>query len=158
MMSRVQNEIAVESIAAADIRPLFPLVRAVEPGLLWPQWDRYARRVARSGPRAKEGIVVARRRGHAMPCGAVCYRLDRDLRLGSVLTAEHFIAVDLLYPHAVLAALAMALDELAKRFGCDAIRSILHDRDPKIAEDLGGAGHNRDGLMLTKSCTGVRLR
>ena len=87
MMSRVQNEIAVESIAAADIRPLFPLVRAVEPGLLWPQWDRYARRVARSGPRAKEGIVVARRRGHAMPCGAVCYRLDRDLRLGSVLTA-----------------------------------------------------------------------
>lgn len=158
MTSRVQNEITVESITAADIRPLFPLVQAVEPGLLWSQWDRYARRLARINPRTKEGIVVARRRSHIMPCGAVCYRLDRDLRFGSVLTAEHFIAVDLLYPDAVLAALATALDELARRFGCTAIRAIVHDRDPKIAEDLGGAGHNREGLTLTKNCTGIRLR
>lgn len=140
----------VEALAAGDIRPLFPLVQAVEPGLLWSQWDRYARRMVKASPRAKEGIFVARRRGQVHPCGAVCFRLDRDLRHGLVLTAEHFIAVDLLYPQAVLAALAQALDALADRFHCAAVRAILHESDAMVADNLGIVGHNRDGLMLTK--------
>jgi hypothetical protein len=150
MNSRIRNDVTVEALTAGDIRPLYPLVMAVEPGLLWPQWDRYARRMVRTMPRAKEGIVVARRRGHALPCGAVCYRLDRDLRHGLVLTAEHFVAIDLLYPQAVLAALAQALDDLADRFDCAAIRSVVHDRDVTVADNLSIIGHNRDGLMLTK--------
>jgi hypothetical protein len=150
MTSHARNDVVVQPIVAGDIRPLFPLVQAIEPGLLWPQWDRYARRMLKEKLRTKEGIVVARRRGQMMPCGAVCYRLDRDLRYGSVLTAEHFIAIDLLYPQVVLEALAAALDELADRLGCPVIRSIVHDRDQKIADDLKDVGHLRDGLMLAK--------
>ena len=146
----MRNDVVVEAITAGDIRPLYPLVVATEPGLLWSQWDRYARRLVRVSPRAKEGILVARRRGHLMPCGAVCYRLDRDLRYGLMLTAEHFVAIDLLYPQAVLAALAAALDGIADRFGCAAIRSVLHDRDVTVAENLSIVGHSRDGLTLTK--------
>ncbi|MCB8880690.1 hypothetical protein ACELLULO517_10645 [Acidisoma cellulosilytica] len=150
MNSRTRNDVVVEALTAGDIRPLYPLVLAVEPGLLWSQWDRYARRMVRARPPVREGIIVARRRGHPMPCGAVCYRRDRDLRHGLVLTAEHFVAIDLLYPQAVLTALARALDELADRFDCAAIRSVVLDRDRAVAENLGVVGHNRDGLMLTK--------
>jgi hypothetical protein len=150
MNSRLRNEVMVEGLAPGDIRPLYPLVLAAEPGLLWPQWDRYAKRMVRNGPRAREGILVARRLRQALPCGAVCYRLDRDLRHGLVLTAEHFVAIDLLYPQIVLTALAQALDGLADRFDCAAIRSVVHDRDAAVAENLGVIGHSRHGLMLTK--------
>ena len=145
-----QNDVVVQPIAAGDIRPLFPLIQAVEPGLLWSQWDRYARRLARGRASAKEGIIVARRRGQKHPCGVVCYRRQGDLRYGSVLTAEHFVAIDLLYPQAVLAALAGALDDLAAGFGCAAIRSIVRKSDTDIVDELRMAGHSDDGRTLTK--------
>jgi hypothetical protein len=102
---------------------------------------------------------VARRRGHTLPCGAVHYRLDRNLRYGQLLTAEHFIAIDLLYPHAVLTALFEALDGVATACGCSAMRSILHENGHDRGHDSGAdlldrlsvAGHRRDGMTLTKT-------
>ena len=107
--------------------------------------------------------MVARRRGHSLPCGAVHYRLERNLRYGQLLTAEHFIAIDLLYPQAVLAALFEALDDIATKCGCSAMRSILHDSGHDNGHDSGhdsGAdlldrlcitGHRRDGMTITKT-------
>jgi hypothetical protein len=145
-----QNDVVVQAIVPADIRPLFPLIQAVEPGLVWSQWDRYARHLARGRARSKDGIIVARRRCQTHPCGAVCYGQQRDLRYGLMLTAEHFVAVDLLYPEVVLAALASALDDLAARFNCAAIRSIVRKSDADIVEELRMAGHRDDGRTLTK--------
>jgi hypothetical protein len=150
MTPLAHTDIAVQPLAGGDIRPLYPLILAVEPGLQWSQWDRYARRLAKPKARPKEGIIVARRRGHAHPCGAVCYRQDHNLRFGLVLTAEHFIAVDLLYPQAVLAALAAALEGVAQKLGCTAIRSIVRTSDGQTIEELSMAGHRDDGRLLTK--------
>jgi hypothetical protein len=144
-------DVLVEPIAPGDIRPLFPLMRAVDPELNLSAGLRYSRRMTRTKSGARAGIMVARRRGHKLPCGAVHYRLDRNLRYGQMLTAEHFIAIDLLYPHAVLAALFGALDEIATECGCNAMRSILHDSRADLLEKLCVAGHRRDGMMLTKS-------
>jgi hypothetical protein len=145
-------DLLVKPITLGDIRPLFPLMQAAEPGLQLSDWLIYARRMTKPKAGTKAGIAVARRRDQAMPCGAVCYRLDRDLRFGSLLTAEHFIALDLLYPQAVLSALFDALDGLAETLGCSAIRSIVHDGRSDILENLSIAGHRRDGMTLTKSC------
>jgi hypothetical protein len=68
-----------------------------------------------------------------------------------MLTAEHFIAIDLLYPHAVLAALFAALDAFAAASGCNAMRAILQDSRADLLDKLGVAGHRRDGMTLTKS-------
>ena len=99
--------------------------------------------------------MVARRRGHSLPCGAVHYRLERNLRYGQLLTAEHFIAIDLLYPQAVLAALFEALDDIATKCGCSAMRSILHDSGHDSGADLLDrlciTGHRRDGVTITKT-------
>jgi hypothetical protein len=145
-------EILVEPSKLGDIRPLFPLMQAIEPGLPLAAWLGYARRIMKPKAGPKGGIAVARRRGQSMPCGAVCYRLDWDLRFGSLLTAEHFIALDLLYPKAVLTALFDALDRRAAELNCSAIRSIVHDGHSEVLDTLQVAGHRRDGLTLTKTC------
>jgi hypothetical protein len=124
MKAKTVAEVLVEPITPGDVRPLFPLMRAVEPNLQLSAWLGYSRRMTKAKAGARAGIMVARRRGHSLPCGAVHYRLDRNLRYGQLLTAEHFIAIDLLYPHAVLVA--------------------LFDR-------LCVAGHRLDGMTLTKN-------
>lgn len=152
MEKLAQQRMVVQPMQIGDVRPLFPLVQAQDATLTWPRWQSYAKRVARSRVGAREGILVARRSGHALPCGAVCYRLDHDLRFGRVLTVEHVIALDLLDPRLVRSALTAALESLAIELGCDIIRSILSDHDAELVEELRLAGHNEDGLTLTKQC------
>jgi hypothetical protein len=171
MNAMTMADVLVGPIAAGDIRPLYPLMQAAEPDLKLSAWLSYSRRMTKAKIGARAGIMVARRRGHTLPCGAVHYRLDRNLRYGQLLTAEHFIAIDLLYPHAVLTALFEALDGVATACGCSAMRSILHENGHDSGHDSGRdsghdrghdsgadlldrlsvAGHRRDGMTLTKT-------
>lgn len=152
MDNREQQRMVVQPIQIGDVRPLFPLVQAQEAGLTWFQWQAYAKRVAKSHRMAREGILVARRSGQPLPCGAVCYRIDRDLRFGRILTVEHVIALDLLYPQSVRSALTAALERLALNLGCNIIRAIVPDHHAEVAEELRKAGHSEDGRTLTKHC------
>ena len=151
MNSMTLPNVLVEPITSGDIRPLFPLMHAAEPELKLSTWLSYSRRMTKAKRGARAGIMVARRRGQSLPCGAVHYRLEQNLRYGQLLTAEHFIAIDLLYPQAVLAALLEALDAIAKDCGCGAMRSILHDRRSDLLDKLCVAGYRREGMTLTKS-------
>lgn len=152
MDTRAEQGVSVQPIQIGDVRPLFPLVQARNPSLSWARWRAFAGRIARSKPGARNGILVARRVGQAMPCGAICYHLDQDLRFGRIITVEQFIAMDLLYPQRVRSALANALESRAVAMGCDVIRSILPDGDTEIVEELRKAGHSTDGRTLTKHC------
>jgi hypothetical protein len=151
MNAMMLADVLVKPITVGDIRPLFPLMRAVEPEIKLSAWIRYSRSMTKAKAGARAGIIVARRRGHNLPCGAVHYRVDRNLRYGQLLTAEHFIAIDLLYPNKVLAALFEALDAIAVDYGCSAMRSILRDTKPEVLDNLSVAGHRRDGMTLTKN-------
>jgi hypothetical protein len=64
------------------------------------------------------------------------------------LIADHFVAVDLLEPGAVLGALVEELDCLAKRLGCQAVRSLVHGGAPAVAGGLYAAGHRPEGASL----------
>lgn len=152
MDARAQQRVIVLPIQVGDVRPLYPIIQARNPALSWTRWQAYARRVARSKKGAREGILVARRASQALPCGAVCYRIGHDLRFGRIVTVEHFIAIDLLYPQLVRSALAVALERLAVDLGCEAIRSIVPEADADVAEELRLAGHRDDGRTLTKYC------
>lgn len=145
-----QLEIVVQPMQIGDVRPLFPLIQARDPGLVWSRWQSYAKRVAKSKPGSREGILVARRSGRMLPCGAACYRLDHDLRFGRILTVEHLVAVDLFHPQVVRAALAKALEMVAMDLGCDVIRAILPEGDAETAEALRLSGHRQDGRTLAK--------
>ena len=103
--------------------------------------------------------MTVRREGRTFPCGLFCYRVADDLELGKVLTADHFVAVDLLDPCAVLGALVEELDILGKRLGCQAVRSLVHGGvhggAPPVAYGLYVAGHRpEDATPLLKRLPG----
>jgi hypothetical protein len=143
------SELTVQPFVAGDMRTVFPLMRQVDPSLDLKRWMLFARPlIGRRDGRA--GILVARRAKNRFPCGAVCFHVTRDLQLGAVLTAEHFITLDLLYPQAVLTALSTALDEVAARLHCSAVRAIVRSSSAAIADDLSRAGLGHDGVTLLR--------
>jgi hypothetical protein len=141
---------AVETLRPDQIRSVFPLIREAIPGLDLQAWIRFARQLVGTRRGEQSGIVTARRAARSFPCGLFCYRVDNDLEHGRVLIAEHFVAVDLLEPDAVLDALVRELEALAKRLGCTAIRSVVHGPEAAVAGGLSAAGHAPEGALLLK--------
>lgn len=144
------SRFAVETLQPDQIRAVYPLIREVMPATSLQAWLRFARQLTAARRGGQAGIVAARRQGRDFPCGLVCYRLDNDLEHGRVLIAEHFVAVDLLDPAAVLAALVTELEALAERLHCTAIRSVVHGGEDGIAGGLSAAGHALEGSLLLK--------
>jgi hypothetical protein len=109
---RIMADLIIELLERDQIRSVYPLIREAVATIDLSTWLRFARQLA--GPRRAGhcGIVTVRREGRTFPCGLFCYRVEEDLKLGKVLTADHFVAVDLLDPGAVLAALVEELDVL----------------------------------------------
>ena len=92
----------VRSLPPDQVLAVYPLVREVVPELDAGAWVRFARVLLSPKRAGQGGIVAAWRPGRSFPCGLVCYRVENDLLRGRVLVAEHFVAVDLLDPQAVL--------------------------------------------------------
>jgi hypothetical protein len=137
-----------EVLSQNQIRSVYPLVREAVPSLDLSAWLRFARQLTGARRGEQCGIVTARRFGRALPSGLFCYRVEHDLKLGRVLIADHFVAVDLLDPAAVLAALVQELDALARRLECQAVRSLVHGGVPDLDDGLFAAGHRPDDAAL----------
>jgi hypothetical protein len=140
---------SVEPLPRDQVRAVYPLIREAIPGLSLTAWLHFAQNATSARRSGQAGIIVARRQGHDFPSGLFCYRVDPDPALGKILVAEHFVAVDLLHPHDVLAALVAELDALGERLGCKAVRSIVHQED--VEGGLAQAGHATMGSILGKS-------
>jgi hypothetical protein len=138
-------DLIVELLSRDQIRSVFPLIREAAATIDLSTWMRFARQLTAPRRAGQCGIVTARRESRTFPCGLFCFRVEDDLTLGKVLTADHFVAVDLLDPDAVLAALVQELDVLAKRLGCAAVRSLVHGGAPTVAGGLYAAGHRPEG-------------
>jgi hypothetical protein len=141
-------DLLVEPFNRDDVRLLFPLMQMAEPDLDLPRWMHFAAKLARRRD-GRAGILVARRHVRRYPCGSVCFRAVEDLHYGSVLLAEHFVAVDPIDPHSVLKALTQRLDQLAQELGCGAVRVITPDGHASV--ELRRAGHNGEGVVLLKA-------
>ena len=99
-----------EELPADLAGTVFPLLREAIPGLLLPVWLRFARRASAPRRAGQAGIMVVRRAPRPMPCGLFIWRRDDDLEHGAVLVAEHLVAIDLLDPEPVTAALVQELE------------------------------------------------
>jgi hypothetical protein len=138
----------IEVLSRDQIRSVYPLVREAVPTLDLATWLRFARHLTSPRRPGQCGIVAARRETRLFPSGLFCYRVDDDLKLGKVLVADHFVAVDLLDPAAVLAALVEELDSLGKRLACQAVRSLVHGGARELEGGLYAAGHRPDNASL----------
>jgi hypothetical protein len=141
----------ITTLTADDICSVFPLIRESVPGLELSAWLRFARPLADPRRSDHAGVMVARRVERNLPCGLFCYRVDQDLECGRVLIAEYIVAIDLLDPDAVLAALVRELELLGQRLGCRAVRSLVHGSKSPVTGGLAAAGHAPEGSVLLKS-------
>lgn len=139
---------SVGPLDARDARAVFPLIREASPAVALPRWLSYVRQVTSGRLAGQAGIVVARRVGRPYPCGLFCYRVENDLERGRVLTADHFVAVDLLDPAAVLDALVAELEALGARLGCSAVRGVVHGTQTDLAGGLSAAGHALEASLF----------
>jgi hypothetical protein len=138
----------IEVLSRDQIRSVYPLVREAVPTIDLVTWLRFAWQLTRTRRGARCGIIVARREARLFPSGLFCFRVEDDLQLGRILIADHFVAVDLLDPGAVLAALVGELDRLAKRLDCQAVRSLVHGGAPGLEDGLHAAGHQPEEASL----------
>ena len=143
--------ISITPLVAAEIDIAFPLARAAVPGLDAASWRAHARAALSAARQGRGGIMVARRAGRPHPCGLVCYRRERELGRGAVLTASHFVALDILDPGPVLAALVAALEALARELGCGAVRATVAPGNREVGVVLQAAGHRPEGETLVKA-------
>jgi hypothetical protein len=146
------EEFTARTVAPEQVRTLFPLMREAVPELDLKTWLAFARRLTAGRRRERAGIVAVTRRGRNMPCGAFIYRCQRNLP-GAELVAEHFVALDVLYPDAVMQALVAELDALAQRLGCASIRVLVAGDASLLQDGLEAAGLRPQAVALRKSVT-----
>src|SRR6185437_5625572 len=109
-MSEQSPDFIAEELMRDQVRSVYPLIREAVPAIDLPSWLRFAQQLTAPRRGGQCGIIAVRRGGRAFPSGLFCYRVEGDLKLGKVLIAEHFVAIDLLDSGAVLAALVEGLD------------------------------------------------
>jgi len=146
----VMSSFIVRPLPPEQILSVYPLVRETMPDVDLAAWTAFARRLS-GRRRTQAGIMAAYRQGRPFPCGLFCFQVDKALPQGRVLTAEYFVAVDLLDPRPVLTALVAELDALGQRLGCNAVRSVVHGGEQEIAGGLFAAGHAPEASMLLKA-------
>lgn len=147
-------DLVLETLGPEQVWTVYPLISAADPSITLVGWLRYARQAAGRG-HARRGVLVARRPALRHPSGAVCYRSERHVRHGVLLTAEHYVALDIVQPEAVLAALVAGLDRVAETLGCAAIRSVVHGAGAALADKLREAGHQVEAVTYTRLLPGA---
>ena len=139
----------VHKLAPEDAHTAYPLVREAEPGVALQSWLGFVRRTARPAL-IRTGIRVATRDGQRFPSGLFCYRCHCDLSLGDVVTADYFVAVDILDPTPVVSALVRALEQLGEALRCDAVRSMVHSHACLLRGCLESEGHRLETTNFVK--------
>ena len=150
--------IRIEPLTAARILQVFPLIREAVPQVRLEEWTRFAR--ARTSSRSRDcvGIRVATVRTNPYPSGLYSYRVETQLLLGSVLVADHFVAIDLLDARPVLDRLIADLEIMAAQLGCNEVRSIVQYRSTQAVQPLFAAGFHPPGMVFGKTLLGSGFR
>lgn len=115
-----------------EIDQAFPLVQAVMPDFTLSHWKHYASDLGSSADQINlensrsQGIVAVRSDLDYLH-GLFCYRVDEDAVLGRLLWIDTFVALDFLDGMRAAGALLMAMEKLARKHMCSAIRACLTD-------------------------------
>ena len=137
----------------------FPIARAAVPGLTLERWRAFAgESVAVADRAAPPGIMVVENdRGYIQ--GLCTYRLQHDMRHGTILTVDDLVALDLVDDGQIVSTLVDALEARARAFGCSAIRlHVAEDaqarpNSPVLYELLKRTGHAVDAVRMVKPVT-----
>lgn len=152
----MERRFTVKPLPAGRIDAVFPLVRAAMPGLTLAQWRQFAADAATptESAIAPGVLIVENERGYIQ--GFCTFRLQRDLRHGTVVAVDDLVVLDLVNGEAAAVALVHALEERARQLGCGAVQLHLEEDlrtrhvAPTLCEYLKREGHAVDAVRLVK--------
>ncbi len=153
------RNLQVKQLTADRLQQAFPLLQSLDPGLSLDRWLAYARSLVGApccseGPQESGVMSIENEQGYIT--ALFTYRCFEDLRHGRLLTAENFVALDLLDPETCAHALSEALEHLAAHLSCDAVHSLISESEARgagagvMASVLKARGHLDRGRLLCK--------
>ncbi len=149
------TDFVIERLTPSQTHLVYPIVREAFPGITLQARQRFVRRATARRSDVREGVMCARRPSRSSPSGLFCYRHGHDIQHGSLLTADHILAFDLLDSVPVIRALIRPIEALGRQLGCNAIRSVIHAETASLLSDLFGDGPVVAATSLTKPLTAV---
>lgn len=149
------RSLTIEPLSADRIDQAYPLIQMVRPSLSFDGWRTHAGRLLARGD---SGILVlSDPRGLIL--GLVCWQVTEDANHGRTLTAEDFVALDIVDPHRVAEVLADALEATAREVGCEAVHTnvacVGGAGAGRLVERLRGLGHHMESFRLCKQLSRV---
>jgi hypothetical protein len=138
-----------------DIGAVYPLVHTTLPEIEFVTWQSFARRLVGDDAPAFSG-VVGQRNAAGYICGLFAFRADRDLRHGTVLAVDLFIALDLVSEGEATHALLLAAEAKARELSCRAVHIRVDAAQKSIADRIAATGHRREGALFCR-CLEVAL-
>lgn len=127
----------------------YPIVHTLLPALSVEAWRRYANAlIADSDP--GRGVMTAQHGGYIR--GLFCHWPDRSLQHGDMLMVDNFSVMDLFDPQGATHTLVEAMEEIAARYGCGAIHTLLSDHRPtSLHGHFQAQGHRVIKVVLYKA-------
>jgi hypothetical protein len=141
----------VRPLRLSDIRTAYPLIRQAIPRLDFKEWRQFAQRAADPRYSHKHGVIVVQRYQRPHPSGLFCYAKEFDLNHGQILSARHFVVLDLFCAEALMAALIVGLEALGSQLHCAVVRTHPLSGASDVVAGLLAAGHQLEGSSFTKS-------
>ena len=155
------TQLKIRPLSAERVTQAFPLIQTALPEVTLAAWRDFAAMLLAGGDaggdtrgEAWEGGILAATDGRNYIAGLCTYRVVPDLVHGRLLDAGPFLAFDMI-GHPVAAALAAALEALARERGCHAVHTRLPHRNAGPDPDglsglLAARGHRIESLGLCK--------
>lgn len=147
----------VSTLSGDLVRQALPVIQATWPDADLASWQSFAEFF--TGPRASGeagGLVLHDPAGYI--CGVLTYRLNRDMRAGSVLDVHLFTAVDLANSLQTVRALFDAAEARACELGCTCIQIRLYDEQARLASCLRILGLVSDARLFRKQIDPAQIR
>jgi hypothetical protein len=137
------------SLAAADVDVAFPLIHAALPDVTLATWRDFARGfVGLPSPYPAGAIGLRNEAGYL--CGVLTYRIDRDLRHGTVLSVDIFAALDVTGEEAAMRALLQAAEAKAHELRCGVARIQIDGHKGARAQRLVASGYREQASVFSK--------
>jgi len=130
-----------------------PLAQVTWPEVDLGHWRKFIRSFAPQSARTPSGIIALRDTADYF-CAMFAYRVDLDLRRGSVLTVQLFTAVDLANSPTFVQRLLGVAEVKARELGCSSIEIHLYGAQSNLAFQLRSIGLGDTAAIVSKAVTG----
>lgn len=140
------------SLAAEDVDVVFPLIHAALPDVSLATWRDFARGFV-GLPSPYPAGAIGLRNEAAYLCGVLTYRIDRDLRHGTVLSVDIFAALDVTGEEAAMRALLLAAEAKAHELRCGVARIQIEGSAGGRAQRLAASGYRQQASVFCKELT-----